>query len=337
MRLRLLAVLFLATTSCGGRPFAEGSSRDLTIVTSLPGDAPEILLLRAIVERTAIRIDDESAYAVRLTSPDDAAAYRSRNVLVIGYGGREDVPRPARRLYDLWRAGAGIGSAARTVARGAGAERPPFAFTLDLWLRGQSAGIIWTESREEWTAAVAGDQNRIFQALDRSTFASVRERVLSLPRDGRREREIERALGFSMRVPRGMRVLLDRERRAVLLLEEGPPARLLRVRVASGAPDPDARRARESLARVFRPDERTLDIAEPLLSPDVMAGATRQLHGRWEDGAVSAAGPYRYYEIARGTMHLQVDLAVFAPGRPKLPYLRELHAIAETIAPAHGK
>ena len=71
-------------------------------------------------------------------------------------------------------------------------------------------------------------------------------------------------------------------------------------------------------------------------TPDVMAGATRQSHGRWEDGAVSAAGPYRYYEVTRGTTRFQVDLAVFAPGRPKLPYLRELHAIAETIEPARG-
>jgi hypothetical protein len=67
-----------------------------------------------------------------------------------------------------------------------------------------------------------------------------------------------------------------------------------------------------------------------------MVGATRQLHGRWEDAVVSAAGPFRYYELARGALRIQVDLAVFAPGRPKLPYLRELHAIAETIAPARG-
>jgi hypothetical protein len=65
-----------------------------------------------------------------------------------------------------------------------------------------------------------------------------------------------------------------------------------------------------------------------------MSGATRQLHGRWEDAAVSAAGPFRYYEVTRGTMRLQIDLSVFAPGRPKLPYLRELHAIAETAEPS---
>jgi hypothetical protein len=101
-------------------------------------------------------------------------------------------------------------------------------------------------------------------------------------------------------------------------------------------PPVDLRAAREELARIFRPDERTLDVSEPLLSPDVMAGAIRQAHGRWEDGAVSAAGPYRYYEVTRGTMRVQVDLSVFAPGRPKLPYLRELQAIAETIAPTRG-
>jgi hypothetical protein len=90
---------------------------------------------------------------------------------------------------------------------------------------------------------------------------------------------------------------------------------------------------REQLARTFRPDERTLDILDPTLVPNEMAGARRGLHGRWEDGRVSAAGPYRFYEIARGDRRFQVDLAVFAPGRPKLPYLRELQAIAETLTP----
>lgn len=322
---RLLAVLLLLATSCGGRPFAEGSSRDLTIITRLPSNAPEILLLRAIVERTAIRIDDEAAYAVRLAQPEDAGAYRARHVVLVGYGGKEAVPRPFRKLYALWE------------SSGAASAREPFVFTPDLWLRGQTAGIVWTETRDAWIPAVSAAQNRLFHALDRATFAAVRTRLRALPRDASAEQDLADALGLSIHVPSGMRVLIDRDHRAALLLEEGPPARLLRLRVLSGAPPADAHAARESLARLFRPDERTLALEEPLLSPDVMVGATRQLHGRWEDGAVSAAGPYRYYELTRGAMRLQVDLAVFAPGRPKLPYLRELHAIAETITPAGGR
>jgi hypothetical protein len=312
-------VLLLVAASCGGRPFAEGSSRELTIVTTLPADAPEILLLRAVVERTAIRIDDETAYVIRLASPGDAGVYRGRNVVLVGYGGRDAVPKPFRRLHALAR------------------DLPvPFLFTPDLGLRGQTAGIVWTETRAAWIPAVTAAQNRLFQALDRTPFAGVRERLRALPRDEAAERAIAEALGVRIAVPRGMRLLLDRDRRAALLLEEGPPARMLRIRVAPQASASGAHAARESLARLFRPDERTLEIAEPLLSPDVMAGATRQLHGRWEDGAVSAGGPFRFYEITRGTLRLHVDLAVFAPGRPKLPYLRELHAIAESIAPARG-
>jgi hypothetical protein len=348
MARRLLAVLLLLAASCGGRPFAEGSSRELTIVSTLPSDAPELLLLRAIVERIAIRIDDETAYVVRLASPDDAGAYRARNVILVGHGGRDAVPKAFRRMHALWKeqagkvapGGAGPAKGASGGAGPAGASGPgpaaPFLFTPDVWLRGQTAGIVWTEARDAWIPEVTAAQNRLFQALDRATFAGVRERLRALPQDGAAEEDIAEALGVAMTVPRGMRLILDRDRRAALLLEEGPPARLLRLRVRSGAPPESARAARDGLARLFRPDERTLDLSEPLLSPDVMVGATRQLHGRWEDAVVSAAGPFRYYELARGALRIQVDLAVFAPGRPKLPYLRELHAIAETIAPARG-
>jgi len=309
-------------SGCGGRPFAEGSSRELTIVTDLPADAPEILLLRAIVEREALRLDQERAYVVRLARPDDARAYRSVNVVIAGYGPVSRIPRRASRLRELWERSGGR----------------PEAFVPDVWGRGQAAGLVWTEDRTGFLPAVTEAQNRIFLELDRTTFAAVRERVAAQPRDPALSRRLEDSLGISLRIPRGWQLLLRADSAAALLLMDGPPARLLRVRrlrpdaVPTAAAAADDRLARDRLARLFRPDERTLPLLEPTLVPDEMTGVLRQMHGRWEDGRVSAAGPFRYYVIGRGRSRYEIDLAVFAPGRPKLPYLRELQAIAETIS-----
>ena len=311
----LLAGLAAAVGGCGA-PFAEGSSRDLTVVSSLAEDAPELLLLRAVVQRPAIRIDEETTYRIRFARPGDARALRAPNVILAGFGPAGAIPaRKSEPLQDA-------------LARSA----RPYAFVSDLWRRGQAVGIFWTETREAWVPALSREQNRFFLELDRATFAAVRERVRALPRDARAERVLEDSLGIRLHVPRGFRVRVDRGRGAALLLDEGPPTRLLRLRRAGGAPAPDLLRERDELARLFRPDERTLDASDPVLVPDEMAGAARQLHGRWSDGAVSAAGPYRFYEIARGTRRYYVDLAVFAPGRAKLPHLRELQAIAESLS-----
>ncbi len=311
----LLPLLAIAGAACGGRPFAEGGSRELVVVTSLPPDAPEILFLRAVLERPAIRIEDETAYMVRVASPEDSRVYRARNVLFLGYGPRRAIPEP---LLPLVRLGAGAGS--------------PFVFTSDLWLRGQAAGLFWAESRDSLLPLLQRHQNRLFLELDRATFGTVRTRLDALPHDADSERRLGKTVGFSLRVPRGYEVRMDPKTRAVLLLEEGPPARLLRIApVGEIHPDSDLRSARSALARTFRPHERTLDLLDPTLTSGEMPGARRQIHGRWEDAQVSAAGPYRFYEISREGRRYYVDLAVFAPGRPKLPYLRELQAIAETI------
>jgi len=313
----LHALLALACASCGGRPFAEGGSREITVVTSLPADAPEILLLRAILERPAIRIEDEAAYTVRLASPEDAGVYRARNVLFLGYGSARSIPEPLEPLSRL------------RAARGA-----PFVLASDVWLRGQAAGMFWTETRDSLLPLLSRDQNRLFLEIDRATFATVRARLNALPRDAQAERRLKRLLGFSLRVPRGYDVRIDSRTRAVLLLDPGPPARLLRIAPEGDrSPTSDLKRIREALARTFRPNERTLDLVDPTLTAGELAGSRRQIHGRWEDAAVSAAGPYRFYEVTRGGKRFFVDLAVFAPGRPKLPYLRELQAIAETLAP----
>jgi len=314
--LLLLPLLASACVSCGSRPFAEGGSRDLTVVTSLPPDAPEVLLLRAVLERPAIRIEDETAYAVRMATPSDARVYRARTVLFLGYG-RTQVPGP---LLPLERMRAG-GS--------------PFAFATDVWLRGQAVGLLWADSREKLLPLIQEHQNRIFTELDRATFATVRSRLLTLPRDSRAEERLRRTLGFGLRVPRGYDLKIDPRSHAALLLDPGPPARLLRIAPERdrdpGRPQ-DLTRMRAALARTFRPHERTLEQVDPILTPGELQGARRQIHGRWEDSDVSAAGPFRFYEVARGEKRYYVDLAVFAPGRPKLPYLRELQAIAETLS-----
>jgi hypothetical protein len=312
----VLPLLAIACAACGGRPFAEGGSRDLTVVTSLPADAPEVLLLRAVLERPAIRIEDETAYSVRLAPPSDARVYRARTVLFLGYGPKPPDSDPLGPLSRLNKGG-----------------EKPFVFASDVWLRGQAAGMFWTESREKLLPALQEEQNHLFAELDRATFATVRSRLLALPRDSHAERRLKRLLGFGLRVPRGYDVRIDPKTRAALLIDPGPPARLLRiVPERDGNPAADLKRVRAALARTFRPHERTLDLVDPTLTAGELAGAKRQIHGRWEDAEVSAAGPFRFYEIAREGKRYYVDLAVFAPGRPKLPYLRELQAIAETLS-----
>ncbi len=310
-----LPLLLLACAACGGRPFAEGGSRDVTLVTSLPADAPEVLFLRAVLERPAISIEDETAYAVHVAAAEDAQSFRARNVLFLGYGPPDSIPGTLAPL-DRLRAGAKV----------------PFVFASDIWLRGQAAGMFWAPSRESLLPLLSHYQNRIFLELDRAAFATVRARLLALPRDAEAERRLKRLLGFSLRVPRGYEVRIDPKTHAALLLDPGPPARLLTIAPeGAGHADSDLKGARDALARTFRPNERTLDRTDPILTPAEMTGALRQIHGRWEDAEVSAAGPYRFYDVSREGRRYYVDLAVFAPGRPKLPYLRELQAIAETI------
>lgn len=308
--------LVLLGAGCG-RPFAEGGSRELTVITTWPADSPELLLLGAIVARDAIRIEGEAAYVVTYASPADARAYRARNVLLAGAGPLDRIPRPCRRLAQL------ITKASE-----------PFAFTTDLWLRGQCAGIVWTRDPADWIASVSAAQNRLFQALDRATYATVRSRLTALPRNAEIERRLADTLGVQMAVPRGYTLHIDRAARAALLIDEGPPARLLRFSEAPRDSTLDLLASRASLARLFRPDERTLPTQDPALSPAEVGGQVAQWNGRWQDQRVAAAGPFRAYVVVRHGRRYLIDLAVFAPGRPKLPYLRELTAIAETLEPA---
>jgi hypothetical protein len=317
LRLAASCALLVAAAGCGGRPFAEGGSREVTVLTQLPPDAPELLLFRAVVEREAIRIEDEKAYVVHVAPVDSARAYRARTLVCIGSGPESEVPKPFRSLLPLLRE-----------------SGRPYAFLPDVWLRGQAVGLVWSRTPGELLRALERDQNRLYHALDRAVYGTVRSRVLSLPRDEEAESHLREVLGMSLHVPRGYSLRIDRALGAACLFDEGPPARLLRIQPVAGAPVRDPARileARARLARAFRPGERTLSLVEPMLEPNEMAGSVAARYGRWEDTEVSAAGPFRFYVVTRAGRSYYVDLSVFAPGRPKLPYLRELQAIAETL------
>ncbi|HSQ59378.1 MAG TPA: hypothetical protein VLT84_02925, partial [Acidobacteriota bacterium] len=145
----LLAGLAAALGGCGA-PFAEGSSRDLTVVSSLPENAPELLLLRAVVQRPAIRIDGETSYRIRFARPGEPRALRAPNVILAGFGPKDQIP-----------------GGRRTAPLRESLERSsrPYAFVPDLWRRGQAVGIFWTETREKWISALSRDQNRFFLEL----------------------------------------------------------------------------------------------------------------------------------------------------------------------------
>src|SRR5574341_833340 len=96
----IMVALAMLGVACGGRPFAEGGSRELTIVTRLPADSPEVLLLRAIVEREAIRIENEPAYEVHLASASEPRVYRARAILFLGYGPLDRIPAPLAGLKE---------------------------------------------------------------------------------------------------------------------------------------------------------------------------------------------------------------------------------------------
>src|SRR2546427_591543 len=172
-----------------------------------------------------------------------------------------------------------------------------------VWLGGRGVGFLGANSRGRFPLLPQEPKTRLYSELDRATFATVRSRLLALPRDSRAEERLRKTLGFGLRVPRGYDLKIDPRSQAALLLDPGPPARLLRIAPERdrdpGRPQ-DLTRMRAALARTFRPHERTLEQVDPILTPGELQGARRQIHGRWEDSDVSAAGPFRFYEVARG-------------------------------------
>jgi hypothetical protein len=329
-RCRALACAALAFSGIAGR--ADGAvspCSEVLLVTEQGERDPAGVALAAILGRLIdYYVGEERAFevtSVRVAELDRRAG--ATNVVICGVlGNGTDIGRYV---------GGVLGGEGLARVR---SERSAVFKKDDLPGPGQLTVVVAAVSDRDLMSCVKNRGGEIAEILEtgcrerlRGYFADRIDQALS--------RRLHDAYGFSIGVPDSYKVLAEGgDSPGVQLLCEGP-ARLLGVSWFEWDREP----ALADSARLFHAragyvwdayDEDLMDSTRVSYRESSLGGyRALEMSGYWSSSRSVAGGFYRTFFVyePREKLLWAVDLLAFAPGMPKHPLLRELHAIAETF------
>jgi len=304
---------------------AVGPAGDITIFTELPEESVEVSTLLERLRQEVVVIRPEPAFNVEISGPDGFDLRRNwRNLLFLGsLDGSAWMREKIRGLLSETQFG-DLESGRRSLF-----------LIKDKWALGQLVVVLATKQRGALAEAVDNNAQRIYDAFDRAAVENTR-RIL-LKKDVQRDtaRYLSRNYGWSILVPDYFEVVEDKDA-AVVLFRAEEPARMILVHWEdwrSQRLEPEECLAlRGKLAwNIYDQDYIARDMTETK-ETSFLGRKALKITGIWQNDKHQNGGPFRTFCFLEGGRLYLVDTLVYAPEYDKLPYLRELEAIARTFS-----
>ena len=184
------------------------------------------------------------------------------------------------------------------------------------------------------------NKDRIFDLMEQALDVKIRKLLYAKAEQLKLEKRLFRDYGWTLRVPMGYEVFKEFPEENFVWLRKQQPHRWIFVfweETGDVTVTPEGcLNKRDEIGRTFYEGDQ---IVREHTSADQVEYAGRRalrLAGLWENTKSYMGGPFRTYCFydERATRRYMVDVAVFAAGVEKEPYLRQLDLIAHTFSTA---
>lgn len=302
---------------------AVGPNEDVSVFTTLPRTDPAIQALVGSFGREVMTTQWEQAFDLEYAAPGEFSLRRDfknlllitplENASVMGTLVRQVV---GERVYEEFAAG----------------ERP-FAVYSDVYAAGQTVLVMAAPDRGALAENARSYADALYDTLEARVRMGLETSLYIRGEHSELTGYLERTRRWTIRVPKNYTPEEDRERDLLIVHTEGPE-RWLFVQTATMLPEdftPEKVLAfRRTQPRVYRDEEIREEDLE--LSATRFAGRDAvRIRGRWQSSEFVVGGPFVLYAVHDGDTLYVVDYLVFLPALEKLPYLRQLDAIAHTF------
>jgi hypothetical protein len=321
----------VALAALGGscdRPLslAVGPAGDITVFSSLEAEGPELTALVEGLERDVTFIGKpESAFSVELAGREGFDIRRNwRNLVFVG--SLDEGSWVSEKIQDLLRE-----EHLKELRDG---TRELFFFK-DKWAVGQMIAVLTATQRDGLAAAVRDNLDALYRTMDRAAVDNTRRIMLEKDVQKDNAAYLLQQFGWQLTLPEGFEGIEDRENNVALFrIEE--PSRIVLVHWRDGFKEELTQEKclnlRAEVAWNYY-DEDRIDYELTTVTQTTLLGrAAVKLEGIWQNEKHISGGPFRTFCFMDGGRLYLIDVVLFAPGTEKLPYMRELEAIAHTFS-----
>jgi len=330
MRLRWLLLIPLILLACGRLPEGIGSNHEIMVLVDQEQWERFSPVLREVFERKVFTAQEERVFAVRQGQIEEFDFYKKwKNLILLATFDRMG---PAAELMEK-----SLSADARErVARG---EAHLFA-RQNLWAQDQEVFFLVAETEQILAEKLRQDKDRIFGLME----TALDKKIVHFLYERGEEVELEKRLfhdyGWTLRIPRGYRVVRELSEEQFVWLRRQQPQRWIFIHWeesedVSFAPE-SCIQWRDRVGRDYYDGDKIVE--KYALSEELEYAGRRALRisGIWENKNLLVGGPFRtycFYDEEDRRRYL-VDAAVYAAGTEKEPYLRQVDLIVQTFSTA---
>ena len=327
----VVTTLLLASFSCSMRRGSIGSHdkilvlADSTLWLQVEDD------LRAVLERSSFTPQPELIFTVLQKNTDELRRItRHPNVLILGTLQSEG---EMKELVDKL-------LSAESVERIKNDEA--FLFQKkDAWALDQILAVLVSNDVETLKNNIREQSDKIFDVFDTFSEAYTHRTIFSQFEQKTLKKDLMRKHGWNVRVPHDYHVAVDSSELRFVWLRRFEPQRWFSI-YWEQVDDPSllskewllekrATTIKEYYDGDYVYQDSTITVREKLV--DFNGRYAIRLDGVWQNEKHVMGGPFRmygFYNESDGRIYM-IDLAVYAPGRRKYPFLRQLDAMAHTF------
>lgn len=324
-----LLALLLGSVSCGERSLmmAVGSTGELGLVTAFETADRRVASLDSLLEAPVAFVRNEKRFTAHVVEPSLLRGNRTWKCLafLVDVNNPGPLARPLRNLLsDADRADLG---------------REPHGWRVvqAVWARGQTVLVVHSADPAGFPAWLHEHGREILEAYEAGIISSLRDAVLAIGERTDMGDYLERNYGFTLRIPKDYQTGEDAEGRVVrcsrVIQDEIPRFVFVHWMPASAAPDTEMEllALRDSLGLAYYDGDR-VELDRSFARPGTFQGRPAiLLEGIYQNEKHLYGGPFRSFAFTRGERFYFIDVSVYNPPGDKLPYLREVLAIAHTF------
>lgn len=327
--LGLLAVLYLLLLpGCSGDLlWAVGPTETVGVITSFSLQDRRLQVLSASLEAPVQMVRPENRFRIEPIPADLFRANRDLKALAL----LTDLSAPGvlAEAVDVL--------ISRSERMSMATQDVDYRLIENVWAKGQCVLLVHARSGPALEEFLRTRGTHLARNFDDALQAAIAPAVLAGGEDDAMESYLRSQYGFEIGIPRGYVTGEDAVGRVVRLHRAltGEPARYLMVHWMPIAERPrdfgELLALRDRLGREYGQGDEVLRERSEVREGTFQGEPAWVVEGVWQNHRFVMGGPFRTYGFARDDRYFLVDAAVFNPPGKKLPYLREVLALARTF------
>jgi len=330
MRLRLFLLLLLIILGCGQLPGGIGSNHEVMVLADQEQRERLEEIVREIFEREVFTAQTEKVFTVKWGQVEKFDFYKKwKNLVLLA---SFDHPGPTAELMDQFLSS----QAKEKVSRG----EAFFFARQNVWATSQEVFFLVAAEEEILAEKLRENKDQIFDLMERALNVKIRDWLYAKGEQLELEKRFFRDYGWTFQVPSGYQIFKEFPEEHFVWLRKQQPHRWIFVyweETGDVSLTPEwCMDRRDEIGGTFYEGDQIVREHTSSEEVDFAGWRALRLSGLWENRNLYVGGPFRTYCFydERARRRYLVDVAVFAAGVEKEPYLRQVDIIAHTFSTA---